>query len=99
MKWWYPYTKKLKYLSSEIFDEQRNKGSSGSELITGTNVSTLPTLKIYLSYHPLIKDDIFEVNVKFPPRGNTIVIIEKYCENKNMSYIFRSTNNTLGTVI
>ena len=48
IKWWYPNTKKLKYCSYEIFDEHNNKfgkgWSPGSELMTGTNISTLPTL-------------------------------------------------------
>ena len=58
----------------------------------GTSISTLPTLKIDLSDHTFIKDDIFEVNVDFPPRGTTIGIVSQYCENHNMSYICHSTN-------
>ena len=57
--------------------------------MTGTNIYILPTLKIDLSYHPFIKDDIFEVNVNLPPRG----IVAQYCENHNMSYIYQSQNN------
>ena len=53
----------------------------------GPNIYTLPTLKIYLSDHPCIKDDIFEFNVNLPPRGTTIGIVKQYCEHKNMSYI------------
>ena len=52
IKLWYPHTKIPKYCSSKKFDEQNNifgKGwSPGSELILGTNTSTLPTLKIDL---------------------------------------------------
>ena len=52
IKWWYPHIKKLKYCSSIKFDEHKNKFekicSPGSELMTGTNVSTLPTLKVDL---------------------------------------------------
>ena len=51
-------------------------------------------IKIDLSYHPFIKDDIFEVTVNLPPRGNPIVIVAQYCENNNMSYIYRSTKNS-----
>ena len=42
----------------------------------GTNISTLQTLKIDLSDHPFIKDNIFEVNVNFPPRGTPIGIYQ-----------------------
>ena len=52
MKWWHPHTKKIKHCSSEKFDEYNNKFgkrySPGSELMLGTNNSTLPTLKIDL---------------------------------------------------
>ena len=52
MKWCDPHTKKLKYCSYEKFDERNNKfgkGSSpGSVLMIGTNITTLPTLKIDL---------------------------------------------------
>ena len=91
MKWWDPNTKKLKCCSSTKFDEHNNKfgqgWSLGSELILGTNISTLPTLKIDLSHHPFIKYDIFEVNVNLPPRGTTIGIVAQYCGHNNMSYI------------
>ena len=36
-------------------------------------------IKIDLSYHLFIKDDIFEVTVKFPPIGTPVVIITQYC--------------------
>ena len=46
MKWCDPHTKILKYCSSEKFDEHNSrfcKGwSLGSELMLGTNISTLP---------------------------------------------------------
>ena len=88
IKWWYPYTKKLKYCSFEKFDEDHNKFGKlwlpGSELMLGTNNSTLPTLKFCLSDHPFIKNDIFEVNVNLPPRGTPIGIVAQYCEYQNM---------------
>ena len=63
MKLWDPHNKKIKYCSSGIFDEHNNKYgkgcSPGSELMLGTNTSTLPTLKVHLSYHLFIIDDIF----------------------------------------
>ena len=56
MKWWYPHTKKLKYCSSGKIDEHSNKfgkgWSPGSELMLGTNISTLTTLKSDLSDRP-----------------------------------------------
>ena len=97
MKWWDPHTKKLKYCSSAKIDEHNNKlvkgWSLGSELIIGTNTSTLPTLQIDLSDHPVIKDNIFEVNVNFLPRGTLIRILSQYCEHHNLSYISQSENN------
>ena len=79
MKWWDPHTKKLKYCSSASFDEHNNKygklWSTGSELTTGTNVSSLPTLKNDLSDYPFIKYDLIEVNVTFRPRGTPNVIV------------------------
>ena len=42
--------------------------------MTGTNVSTLPTLKIDPSEQLLFKYDVFEVTVTFPPRGTHIGI-------------------------
>ena len=48
--WWYPNNKKLKYCSSEKFDENNNKfgkgWSPGYGIMLGTNNSTLPTLKL-----------------------------------------------------
>ena len=58
----------------------------------GTNNFTLPILKIDLSDRTLIKYDIFEFNVDFPPRGTPIGIVTQYCEHQNMSYITQSTN-------
>ena len=57
------------------------------------NTSTLPTLKIELLDNPFIKDDIFEVNANFPPRGTPIGIIKKYCVNHNTLYVSQSKNN------
>ena len=57
------------------------------------NTSTLPTLKIELLDNPFIKDDIFEVNANFPPRGTPIGIIKKYCVNHNILYVSQSKNN------
>ena len=69
IKWWYPHTKRLKYCSSNFFHEHNNKfgrgWSPGSELMLGTNISILPTLKNYLSDQPFIKDDIVEGNANF----------------------------------
>ena len=63
----------------QFFDEHNNKfvkvWSPGSEIMTGTNISTLPILKFDISDYPFIKDDIFEVTVKLPPRGTTIGIV------------------------
>ena len=96
MKWWDPHTKKVKYFSSTKFDKNKNKlgkgWSPGFELITGTNNSTLPKLKVGFSDHPFIKYDIFKVTVNFPPRGTSIGIIVKYCEYHNMSCTHKSTN-------
>ena len=80
MKWWELNTKRLKYFSTEKFDEHNNKvlkGRPPSELITGTIFFTLPTIKIDLSDHPFIKYDIFEVNVIFPPRGTPFGIFSQ----------------------
>ena len=91
MKWLYPHTNKLKYCSSKHFDEHNNKfgqgWSPGYELMFGTNTFTITTLKIDLSHHLFIRDDIFEVNVNFSPRSTPIGIVTQYCENHNMSYI------------
>ena len=59
-----------------------------------TTTSTLTTLKIDLSDHSFIKDDIFEVIVNFPSRGPPIGITTQYCEHHNMSYISKSENNS-----
>ena len=48
--------------------------------------------KIYLLDHPLIKYDIFEVNVTFPPRSNPIGIVAQYCEHHNIPCASHSTN-------
>ena len=97
MKLWDPYTKKLKYCSSEKFDEHNNKfgkeWSSGSELMTGANIFTLPTLKLNLSDYPFIKYDIFGVDVTVPPIDTHICIVAQYCEHHNMAYIYQSTKN------
>ena len=91
------HTKKLKCGSSAKFDEHNNKfvklWSHSSDLMTGTNVSTLPTLKIDLSDHPFIKYYIVEVTVTFTSRGTPIGIITQYCEHHSMSYVSQSTNN------
>ena len=56
MKWQDPHINKLKYCSSTKFDEHNNKfgkgWSPGSELMLGTNISTLTTLKSDLSDRP-----------------------------------------------
>ena len=49
--------------------------------------------KIDLSYHTLIKDDIFEATVKFPPGGNHVSMISHYSEHHNMPYVSQSTNS------
>ena len=98
MIWWVPHTKRLKYCSSEKNYEHNNKfgkcWSPGSELMLGTNNYTLPTLKIDLSDHPFIKDDIFEGIVTFPPRSNPIGITTQYCEHHKILYISQSENNS-----
>ena len=79
MKYWYPHTKKLKYCLSSKFYEYNNKlcnvWSPGSKLMNGTNISTLPTLKIDLLVHPFIKYNIIEVSVNVPSRGTPIGIV------------------------
>ena len=91
IKWWDTYIKRLRYCSSAQFDEHKNKFVRGwspcSELMLGTKHSTLQTLKIDISYHPFVKDDIFEFNVNLPPRVTLIGIVAQYCEHHNMSYI------------
>ena len=53
------HTKKLKYCSSEKLDENNNKFGKGwspvSELVTGTNVSTITTLKLISKITPSTK--------------------------------------------
>ena len=94
MKWLEPHTKRLKYFLSTKFNEHINKfgkgWSPGSKLMFGRNIPTLPTLKIDLSDHSFIKDDIFESNAKFPPIVTAIVILAQYCEHHNISYISQS---------
>ena len=89
--------KKLNYCSSEKFDKYNNKfvkgWSPGSNLLNVTDTSSLPTIKMDISYQPFIKDDIFEATVYFPPRGTPIVIINCYCEHHNMTNISQSNNN------
>ena len=50
MQFWGLHTKKLKYGSSDKFDEHNNKfgkwWSPSSESMIGTNISTIPTLKL-----------------------------------------------------
>ena len=57
IKWWDPHTKKLKYFLSAEFDEHNNKfgkgWSPGSELMTGTNISSLKKLKLISHITPL----------------------------------------------
>ena len=93
IKWWDPHTKKIKCCSSVMFDEHNNKFGKGwppgSEPTIGKHKSTLQILKIDFSYHPIIKDDIFEVNVNLLPRGTIIGIVAQYCEHNNMSYIYQ----------
>ena len=76
MKWWYQHTKKIKYCSSEKYDEHNRKNgkvwSPGYELMIYTNTSIPPTLKIELSDNNFVKYFIFEVYVNFPPRGTPI---------------------------
>ena len=97
MKWWDPHTKRIKYCSSGKIDEHSNKfgkrWSPGSELVLGTNTSTLPTLEIDLSDHHFIKYDIFEGHINLPPRCTHIGIVSQYCEHHNMSYISQSRSN------
>ena len=50
MEWGGPHTKKLKYCSSAKFDEHSNEFgkqlSPGPSLMTGTNISALPKIKL-----------------------------------------------------
>ena len=88
MKWWYPYTKRLRYGSSKKIDEHNNKfgkrWSLGSEIMVGTNIYNLTKSRTNLSDYPFIKYDIFEANVNFPPRCTPIGIVTKYCEHRNI---------------
>ena len=81
MEWWDTHTKKLKYGSSSKFDEHNNKfgklWSPGSTLINVTTIYALTMLKIDISDHPFIKDDIFEATVKFPPRITPVGILSQ----------------------
>ena len=94
-----PQTKKLKYFSYAKVYEYKNKFGkgwlTGSELMTVRNISTLPTLKCFLSNNPFIKCAIFEVTVNFPPRVTPIGIVAQYCEHHNISYISHSTTKKL----
>ena len=58
----------------------------------GPPTYTIPTLKIDISDHPFIKDDIFEVKFNLPSIGNPVGIVAQYCKHHNMSYISQSTN-------
>ena len=97
MKWWDPHTRKIKYFSYAKFDKNNNKFGKGwypgSNMLKVTDISDLPTVKIDLYYHPLIKDDIFEATVAFPKRGTPICIITYYCEHYKTTYIYQSNNN------
>ena len=92
MKLWEPHTNKIKYCPSAKIYEHKDKfgkvWTPGSELITGTTVSTVPTF-IYLSIRSYLHQiyDIFEVTLKFPPRVTPIGIVYQSCEHNNMSYI------------
>ena len=98
MKLWNPYTSKLKYCSFAKFDKHNNKfekrWSPGSVFINGTNISSFTKLKIYLSYNPFIKDDIFGATVEFPPRSTLIGVVPQYFNHQNMSYVSQSTSNS-----
>ena len=48
--------------------------------LTGTNIITLTTLKVDISYNLLRKYYIFKVTVNLPPRGTPIVIVAQYYE-------------------
>ena len=71
-----PTQKDTHFFSSAKFDEHNNEFDKswppGYELMLGTTISTLPTLKIDHSYYSFIKYDIFEGNVNFLRRGNPI---------------------------
>ena len=63
--------------------------------MTGIDISTLPTLKIYLSDKHFTKEYIFETTAKFPPIDTPIGIVSQYCEHHNMSYIYQYTKYPL----
>ena len=63
------------------------------QFLNGKDTSHPPAIKTYLFDQPLIKYDIFEEKVTFPPRGTPIVIVNYYCEHHNMTYISQSDNN------
>ena len=95
-KFWDLHTKTLNtaHLQFYVHNNKFRKGwSPSSELMTGKNVPTLTTIINDLSDTPFIENDIFEVTVKFSPRGTLIGTIDEYFEHQNMSYIFQSTNN------
>ena len=69
MKWYYPHTNKIRYCSSEIVDEYKNKfgkkWSPGSELMTGTNIFILLTLKMISQIIPSSKMIYFKLLLNF----------------------------------
>ena len=91
IKWWDPYTKKLKYCPPAKFDKHKNKfgkrWSPRSALTNGTNIYDLQTINFYLSDQTFIKYYMFEETVNFPPRGNPIGIVYQCFEHHNMSYV------------
>ena len=75
-----------KYQENKIFficqvykhNKKFGKGwSPDSELMTGTNISALPIIKIDLLDRSFIKKDLFKVAVKFTPRVTPIGIVAK----------------------
>ena len=54
MKWWDTHTKKLKYYSSIKFDEYNKK--FGYNILNEKYTSDLPTIQVYISDQPLIKE-------------------------------------------
>ena len=91
IKQWYPHTKKLKYCLYAKFDEHSNKFGKGwshdSNMLNVKDTYDLPTIKMDIYYHPLIKEDLFEATVTFSQRFTPILIINYYCQNHNMTYI------------
>ena len=49
--------------------------------------------KIDPSDEPVIKYDILEATLNFPPRVATIGIAGEYCVHQNMSHVSQSKNN------